>query len=168
MTASGSAPQLFGNLASETRRTGVAVVDHYNVQRVYDVYAGAEGRDLGGVAHDINRIVDQVRAKMPPGTTIDVRGQVQSMHEAFTGLGFGLAFAILLSAGYSASVDPVHTARVLREGSTTRIRRPNGHGPDSFGDSKAFFLRCSAREDAGESRVRSSAQHEADPPRNGY
>ena len=94
--ASGTAPQLFGNLASETRRTGVAVVDHYNVQRVYDVYAGAEGRDLGGVAHDVDRIVAQVRAKMPPGTTIDVRGQVQSMHEAFTGLGFGLAFAILL------------------------------------------------------------------------
>jgi multidrug efflux pump subunit AcrB len=94
--APGVAPQLFGNLATETRRTGVGVVDHYNVQRVYDVYAGAEGRDLGGVAHDIDRIVDQVRARMPTGTTIVMRGQVQSMREAFTGLGFGLAFAILL------------------------------------------------------------------------
>ena len=94
--APGTAPQLFGNLATETRRTGLGVVDHYNVQRVYDVYAGAEGRDLGGVAHDIDQIVDQVRAKMPAGTTIVMRGQVQSMREAFTGLGFGLAFAILL------------------------------------------------------------------------
>ena len=94
--AAGVAPQLFGNLATETRRTGVGVVDHYNVQRVYDVYAGAEGRDLGSVAHDIDRIVDQVRAKMPPGTTIVMRGQVESMRQAFTGLGFGLAFAILL------------------------------------------------------------------------
>ncbi len=94
--ASGVAPQLFGNLATESRRTGVGVVDHYNVQRVYDVYAGAEGRDLGSVAHDIDRIVDQVRSKMPPGTTIVMRGQVESMRQAFTGLGFGLAFAILL------------------------------------------------------------------------
>lgn len=94
--ASGVAPQLFGNLATGTRRSGVAVVDHYNVQRVYDVYAGAEGRDLGGVARDIDRIVDRVRQTMPAGTTIDMRGQVSSMREAFTGLGFGLAFAILL------------------------------------------------------------------------
>ncbi len=94
--APGIAPQLFGNLATETRRSGVAVVDHYNVQRVYDVYTGAEGRDLGSVAGDIDRIVDRVRSTMPAGTTIEMRGQVSSMREAFTGLGFGLAFAILL------------------------------------------------------------------------
>ena len=96
VVASGVAPQLLGNLATESRRTGLAVVDHYNIQRVYDVYAGAEGRDLGGVARDIDRIVDQVRQTMPLGTTIEMRGQVESMRAAFTGLGFGLAFAILL------------------------------------------------------------------------
>lgn len=94
--AAGVAPQLFGNLATESRGSGVAVVDHYDVQRVYDVYAGAEGRDLGGVAHDIDRIVDRMSATMPAGTTIVMRGQVSSMRDAFTGLGFGLAFAILL------------------------------------------------------------------------
>jgi CzcA family heavy metal efflux pump len=94
--ASGVAPQLFGNLATETRRSGVAVVDHYNIQRVYDVYAGAEGRDLGSVARDIDHVIAQLQKKMPLGTTIVMRGQVSSMRDAFTGLGFGLAFAILL------------------------------------------------------------------------
>ena len=94
--AAGVAPQLFGNLATAARRSGVAVVDHYDVQRVYDVYAGAEGRDLGGVAHDIDAIIAKVRSRLPAGTTIVMRGQVSSMRSAFTGLGLGLAFAILL------------------------------------------------------------------------
>jgi multidrug efflux pump subunit AcrB len=96
VVAAGIAPQLLGNLATESRSTSLEVVDHYNIQRVYDVYAGAEGRDLGGVARDVDRIVDQVQQKMPLGTTIVMRGQVESMRAAFTGLGFGLAFAILL------------------------------------------------------------------------
>ncbi|MEO7104600.1 MAG: efflux RND transporter permease subunit [Gemmatimonadaceae bacterium] len=94
--APGVAPQLLGNLATESRRTSLAVVDHYNIQRVYDVYAGADGRDLGGVARDIDRIVNNVQKTLPLGTTIVMRGQVESMRDAFTGLGFGLAFAILL------------------------------------------------------------------------
>ena len=94
--APGVAPQLLGNLATESRRTSLAVVDHYNIQRVYDVYAGADGRDLGGVARDIDRIVNNVKKTLPLGTTIVMRGQVESMRDAFTGLGFGLAFAILL------------------------------------------------------------------------
>ncbi|MGI8509490.1 MAG: efflux RND transporter permease subunit [Gemmatimonadaceae bacterium] len=96
VVAEGAAPQLFGNLATVSRRSGVAVVDHYNVQPVYDVYAGAEGRDLGGVAHDIDRIVVNVQKTLPPGTSIVMRGQVSSMRDAFLGLGLGLAFAILL------------------------------------------------------------------------
>lgn len=96
VVAAGAAPQLFGNLASVSRRSGVAVVDHYNVQPVYDVYAGAEGRDLGGVARDIDRIVAGVQKTLPPGTSIVMRGQVSSMRDAFLGLGLGLAFAILL------------------------------------------------------------------------
>ncbi|HEV2642764.1 MAG TPA: efflux RND transporter permease subunit, partial [Candidatus Elarobacter sp.] len=96
VVAPGIAPQLFANLASMSRRSGVAVVDHYNVQPVYDVYAGAEGRDLGGVAHDVDRIIARVQQTLPPGASIVMRGQVSSMRDAFTGLGLGLAFAILL------------------------------------------------------------------------
>ena len=94
--AAGVAPQIFGNLTTMTRRSATAVVDHYNVQKVYDVYAGAEGRDLGGVAHDVDAIIAKTQSSLPPGTTIVMRGQVSSMRDAFTGLGFGLAFAILL------------------------------------------------------------------------
>ncbi|MEO7041321.1 MAG: efflux RND transporter permease subunit [Gemmatimonadaceae bacterium] len=94
--APGVTPQLLGNLATASRRTSLAVVDHYNIQRVYDVYAGTDGRDLGGVAHDIDRIVKNVQKTLPLGTTIVMRGQVESMRDAFKGLGFGLAFAILL------------------------------------------------------------------------
>ena len=89
-----AAPQLLGNLASVERRTSPAVVSHYNVQPVFDVYANVQGRDLGGVARD----VDKVLAKVKParGTQVIVRGQVDSMRSSFTGLGFGLIFAILL------------------------------------------------------------------------
>jgi len=94
--APGITPQLFGNLATSERRTGLAVVDHYNVQPVYDVYASAQGRDLGGVAADIDKILDHERATLPKGSTIVMRGQVSSMRSSFIGLGLGLAFAILL------------------------------------------------------------------------
>ncbi|HXC24444.1 MAG TPA: efflux RND transporter permease subunit, partial [Gemmatimonadaceae bacterium] len=92
----GSAPQLFGNLATPQRVLGMGVVNHYNVQPVFDVYASAQGRDLGGVAHDIDAIINRERAHLPRGTEIFLRGQVASMRSSFLGLGLGLAFAILL------------------------------------------------------------------------
>ncbi len=111
VVAPGVAPQLFGNLASVTRTTGLGVVDHYNVQPVYDVYAGTDGRDLGGVAHDIDNIIANVHKSLPPGTSIVMRGQVSSMRDAFFGLGLGLAFAILLVyflmvVNFQSWVDP--------------------------------------------------------------
>jgi CzcA family heavy metal efflux pump len=89
-------PQLFGNLATEQRGVAPAVVNHYNVQPVYDVYASADRRDLGGVARDIDHIIAKVTPTMPRGTQITVRGQVQSMRTSFIGLGLGILFAILL------------------------------------------------------------------------
>src|SRR5581483_7902307 len=90
------AVQLLGNLASVERRSGAAVVNHYNVQPVYDVYAAVEGRDLAGVAGEVDRVVERLRPQLPRGTSIVVRGQVQSMRSSFTGLAAGLAVAILL------------------------------------------------------------------------
>jgi CzcA family heavy metal efflux pump len=89
-------PQLFGNLATSSRGISPAVVNHYNVQPVFDVYAMTDRRDLGGVARDVDAIVTQARASLPRGTQIVVRGQVQSMRDSFTGLGFGILFAIVL------------------------------------------------------------------------
>ncbi|HEY2849958.1 MAG TPA: efflux RND transporter permease subunit [Gemmatimonadaceae bacterium] len=91
-----AATQLFGNLSTETRGVAPAVVNHYNVAPVYDVYAGTDRRDLGGVASDIDKIVAKARTNLPRGTTIVMRGQVESMRTSFTGLAFGILFAILL------------------------------------------------------------------------
>ncbi|MDB4892619.1 MAG: AcrB/AcrD/AcrF family multidrug efflux protein [Gemmatimonadetes bacterium] len=91
-----SAPQLFGNLASSSRATTPAVVNHYNVQPVFDVYASADRRDLGSVAKAIDDIIETERGALPKGSQITMRGQVQSMRSSFTGLGLGIVFAILL------------------------------------------------------------------------
>jgi CzcA family heavy metal efflux pump len=89
-------PQLFGNLATESREMVPAVVNHYNVAPVFDVYASADRRDLGGVASEIDKVIAKAQATLPRGTSIVVRGQVQSMRSSFTGLGLGILFAILL------------------------------------------------------------------------
>ena len=94
--APGVAPQLFGNLATPERKVGMGVINHYNIEPVFDVYASAQGRDLGGVARDIDKILNKEREHLPRGTSIFLRGQVESMRSSFLGLGLGLAFAILL------------------------------------------------------------------------
>ncbi|MEH2321709.1 efflux RND transporter permease subunit [Nostoc sp.] len=91
-----TAPQLLGNLASVKRDTVMQVVNHYNIQPVFDIYANSSGRDLGGVARDVNRIIADYQKKLPKGSQINVRGQVQTMNSSFLGLGLGLVFAIVL------------------------------------------------------------------------
>jgi CzcA family heavy metal efflux pump len=88
--------QLLSNLATMQRGSSVAIVNHYNVQPVYDVYANTDSRDLGGVAGDIQKIVKDMTPKLPRGTLIDVRGQVATMNSSFLRLGIGMVFAILL------------------------------------------------------------------------
>jgi multidrug efflux pump subunit AcrB len=118
-------PQLLGNLASFERRESPVIVNHYNVQPVFDVLANTQDRDLGGVAGDINKIINEYspkpsylrraataiglggwldkhgwlkvpESKLPRGSVIHVRGQVDSMNKSFLGLGFGILFAIVL------------------------------------------------------------------------
>jgi multidrug efflux pump subunit AcrB len=90
------APQLFENLSTMSRMSEPAVVSHYNVQRVIDVYGSVQGRDLGGVANDVQRIVSDATKKLPRGSQIVTRGQVATMQSSFTGLFYGLAFAVAL------------------------------------------------------------------------
>jgi multidrug efflux pump subunit AcrB len=87
-------PQLLTNLATTQRVVSPGVVSHYNVQPTLDVDATTQGRDLGGVAGDIEKIIAAV--KLPRGTSVVMRGQVEAMNASFIGLGFGLLFAILL------------------------------------------------------------------------
>jgi CzcA family heavy metal efflux pump len=93
---SGASPQLLGNLATISRGAEQDVVSHYNIQPVIDVYGDVQGRDLGAVAKSFEGIVKSAEKKLPRGSSITVRGQVETMRSSFLGLGFGLLFAIVL------------------------------------------------------------------------
>ena len=95
-SVSGNTPQLLTNLASFERGATVTVASHYNVQPVFDVFANVQDRDLGGAARDIRRILTNVEKELPRGSSIIMRGQVESMNSAFIGLATGLVFAIVL------------------------------------------------------------------------
>jgi multidrug efflux pump subunit AcrB len=88
--------QLLGGISDIHREVSDAVVSHYAIQPAFDVYATTQGRDLGGVANAIQQVLDNTRHDLPPGATVTLRGQVQTMNEAFSGLFFGLAEAIAL------------------------------------------------------------------------
>ncbi|MGA8067464.1 MAG: efflux RND transporter permease subunit, partial [Terriglobales bacterium] len=92
------APQVLGNLVQLTPVARPAVVNHYAVQPVIDVYASTQGRDLGGVASDIMKALQpfQDPGRVPRGTFIVVRGQIETMRSSFFGLGVGLLGAIVL------------------------------------------------------------------------
>ena len=94
--ANPAAPQILAGVASLTRGAEMAEVSHYDIQTGIDVYGGVDGRDLGGVAHDIAPILEQSKKELPPGSTINVRGQIQTMNASFSGLLAGLAFSIVL------------------------------------------------------------------------
>jgi CzcA family heavy metal efflux pump len=87
--------QPLGALATISRSNTVPVVSHFNLAPVLDIYATPAGRDLGAVAGDVQDVIKQMEAKQPKGATITIRGQFETMNTAFSGLGFGLAAAIL-------------------------------------------------------------------------
>ena len=91
-----AAPSLMASLVAVQRGTGMAVVSHYNVAPVIDIFGAAAGRDLGGVAGDINKIIDATHQQLPRGSRVVVRGQVQTMRASYIGLLSGLAFSIVL------------------------------------------------------------------------
>jgi multidrug efflux pump subunit AcrB len=89
-------PQLLEGLATVTRGAGMAVVSHYDVQPVIDIFGSVQGRDLGGVANDIRPIIDAARKGLPRGSQLVVRGQIDTMRTSFSGLLAGLALSIVL------------------------------------------------------------------------
>ena len=88
--------QVLSNLAELTPTARPAVVSHYNVQPVIDVYVSTQGRDLGAVAKDTMKVLKPFEEHLPRGTRIIVRGQVETMQSSFLGLGIGLVMAIML------------------------------------------------------------------------
>jgi multidrug efflux pump subunit AcrB len=89
-------PSLMASLVSTQRGAGMAVVSDYNVAPVIDIFGSVSGRDLGGVAGDINKIIAATRQQLPRGSRVVVRGQVQTMRASYIGLLGGLLFSIVL------------------------------------------------------------------------
>ncbi|WP_186271607.1 efflux RND transporter permease subunit [Burkholderia gladioli] len=96
VTGASGDSQLLGGLATITRGVGDAVVSHYNIEPLFDIYATTQGRDLGAIATDIDGIVKATAHDLPKGSTVTLRGQVQTMNGAFAGLLLGLVGAIAL------------------------------------------------------------------------
>ena len=92
----GGIPQILGGVASFRRGAEMGVVTHYNIQAAIDIFGNVEGRDLGGVARDMQKIIDENAKYLPPGSQVVVRGQIQTMNASFVGLLAGLGFSIVL------------------------------------------------------------------------
>src|SRR6476620_939757 len=111
LTSRDTGLQLLANVATVERGVTQEVANHTNVQPTFDVYANVQGRDLGSVARDINKLLEEYRSKLSPGDTITMRGQVESMESAFLRLGLGLVFAavlvyLLMVVNFQSWLDP--------------------------------------------------------------
>jgi CzcA family heavy metal efflux pump len=89
-------PEILGDVARFSRGAEMGVVSHYNVEPVIDIFGSVQGRDLGGVARDMDPIIKRAEAHLPRGSRIVVRGEVRTMQASFAGLLAGLVFSIIL------------------------------------------------------------------------
>jgi CzcA family heavy metal efflux pump len=106
-----SAPEILNDIASVHRGTEMAVVNHYNIRRVLDIYGNVQGRDLGAVSRQIGTILDQHRGALPRGTFVTLKGQVETMRNSYIGLLGGLVFSIvlvylLIVVNFQSWIDP--------------------------------------------------------------
>jgi multidrug efflux pump subunit AcrB len=104
--------QLLTNLASLERRLVAGVINHSNIQPVYDIYANVEGKDLGRAAKEIQKLVDNYQRELEPGNQLVMMGMVQDMNDAFEHLilGFGFAFILvylILVINFQSWLDPL-------------------------------------------------------------
>jgi multidrug efflux pump subunit AcrB len=88
--------EILNDVTAISRGNGLAVVNHYDIQRTIDIFGAVDGRDLAAVGKDVERIVDTNRRNLVRGSEMVIRGQLETMHESFFGLISGLLFAILL------------------------------------------------------------------------
>jgi multidrug efflux pump subunit AcrB len=111
-TPQGNATQLLGNVASFRRDQSPIIVDHYNIQPVFDIYASVDKRDLGGVASEIQKIMENAKKSLSKTTQLELRGEVKTMNDSFIRLGIGIVFAILLvymlmAVNFQSWLDPL-------------------------------------------------------------
>ena len=111
VATTGAVPGLLSNVATFTRDTTPTNLNQANIQPVYEIFANTQGRDLGSVSNDINRIVADEQKHLRPGNSIQVVGQIESMTGAFQNMSLGLAFAaifvyLLMVVNYQTWADP--------------------------------------------------------------
>jgi multidrug efflux pump subunit AcrB len=112
LAASGqTVPGMLSNVATFKRDKVPTNSNQANIQPVFDIYASVQGRDLGSVAADINKVTTELRKELKPGNSIQVIGQIQSMNDSFRNLGIGLLFAavfvyLLMVVNYQTFGDP--------------------------------------------------------------
>ena len=107
----GGSGQILANVATVTRSNVPPVFTHYDVRPVVDVYGNVTGRDLGGVLHDLQPLIERARKNLTRGNDIVLRGQAKTMHDSYYGLGIGLVMAIaliylLLVVNFQSWLDP--------------------------------------------------------------
>jgi len=89
-------PEILNDVAAIQRESELAVVTHFNIRRTLDIYGSVQGRDLGGVGREIQKVLDANKQFVGRGMEVTVRGQVKTMQTSFAGLLAGLAGAIVL------------------------------------------------------------------------
>jgi len=100
-----------GGIARFERGSGNAVVSQYDVAPMVQIHATTQGRDLGAVAADIRKALDETKLEVPKGATVEMLGQVRTMERAFSGLLFGLLGAVgliylLIVVNFQSWTDP--------------------------------------------------------------
>jgi len=104
-------PEILADVASMHRGDEMAMVSEYNMRRIIDIYGSVQGRDLGGVSRDVERIVNAFKTHLPRGTSIAILGQVDTMRSSYVSLLGGLVFSIvlvymLIVVNFQSWVDP--------------------------------------------------------------
>lgn len=103
--------QFLSNLVTTERGIAPQIVNHYNVQNVYDIYANIDRQDLGSVGAEVEKIMASAEKKLPRGSSMELRGQVKTMQTSFYRLGLGLIFSIILvyflmAVNFQSWLDP--------------------------------------------------------------
>jgi len=88
--------QLLGSVVTYERTSQSSAVNRYNNTNMINIHANIQGRDLGSVSREINKLIEQMRTKLPRGVDLQLRGQIDTLNIAFIGLGFGLLVAVAL------------------------------------------------------------------------
>ncbi|MGH7183047.1 MAG: efflux RND transporter permease subunit, partial [Nitrospiraceae bacterium] len=94
--SSSKKPQLLGNVTTHSAVGTPGLVTHQDIMPLVDIYVSAEGRDLGGVLADVEKVVKSMEEELPQSAAIKIRGQAETMHDAYVELIVGLIGAIVL------------------------------------------------------------------------